>query len=278
MKKILITGSNGQLGKELLIQLLNLQKYKLILTDIDTLDISNIDEVNQELCNSMPDIVINCAAFTAVDLCEDEPEKAYQSNAIGAKNLAIVSELIGAKIIQISTDYVFDGNSNVPYIETSKPNPQSAYGKTKLAGELFVQQYNPQHFIVRTAWLYGDGNNFVKTMLKLSETRKQLKVVNDQFGSPTSTKELAKAMIQLIDSDKYGIYHATCEGYCSWYDFAIKIFEVKEIMIDVTPCTSDEYPQKANRPKFSVLENRKLKEEFDFYFKNWDEALIEYLR
>ena len=276
--KILITGADGQLGKELVNQLSKNKKYDLLLTDVNSLDITNEIDVQQYFLYNKPDIVINCAAHTAVDLCEDEPEKAYQINAIGARNLAIVSAEIESKIIQISTDYVFDGEVNIPYVETSKPNPQSIYGKTKYQGEIFVQEFNSRNFIVRTAWLYGDGHNFVKTMLRLADVKDQITVVNDQFGSPTSTKELVRAILQLIDSDKYGIYHATCEGYCSWYDLAVKIFELKEIEIDVVPCSSDEYPQKAKRPKFSVLENRKLKENFDFYFRHWDEALKDYLR
>ena len=278
MKRILVLGSDGQLGKELRKQLINFPKeYEVIFTNKESFDIVDFEESKILIEFYKPNLIINCAAFTAVDLCEEQQEKANLINAVGPKNIAIYSKEVGAKIIHISTDYVFDGDTNMPYIETSKPNPINVYGRTKLQGELFIQEHNPKHFILRTAWLYGDGHNFVKTMMRLADVKDQITVVNDQFGSPTSTKELVRAILQLIDSDKYGIYHATCEGYCSWYDLAAKIFELKGIEIDVVPCSSDGYQQKAKRPKFSVLENKNLKDNFNFHFKPWDEALIEYL-
>ena len=278
MKRILVLGSDGQLGKELRKQMINFPKeYEVIFTNKESFDIVDFEESKKQIEFYKPNLIINCAAFTAVDLCEEQQEKAYLINAVGPKNLAIYSAEVGAKIIHISTDYVFDGDTNMPYIETSNPNPINVYGRTKLQGEFFIQEYNPKHFILRTAWLYGDGHNFVKTMLRLADVKDQITVVNDQFGSPTSTKELVRAILQLIDSDKYGIYHATCEGYCSWYDLAVKIFELKGIEIDVVPCSSEGYPQKAKRPKFSVLENNNLKDNFNFHFKPWDKALMEYL-
>ena len=275
--KILITGSKGQLGLELVKQLKIKGLYKIIDTDRDELDIVDIDNVNEFILSSKPDVVINCAAHTAVDLCETDIENAYKINAIGPRNLAIACEKIGAKFVQVSTDYVFDGNGNRPYREDDKTNPNSIYGSSKLMGENFTKEFCSKYFIVRTAWLYGEGNNFVRTMLKLSETNKEINVVNDQFGSPTSTVDLAKAIIELIHTEHYGTYHGTCEGKCSWYDFAQKIFEISNIDIKVNPVTSEEYKRLAPRPAYSVLDNFMLKLVGLNSFRNWEDALIEYL-
>lgn len=220
--KILITGSKGQLGLELTRQLTGNKEYELILTDREELNIVDIDNVNEVILSNKPDVVINCAAHTAVDLCETDIENAYKINAIGPRNLAIACEKIGAKFVQVSTDYVFDGKGKRPYREDDGTCPNSIYGTSKLMGENFTKEFCSKYFIVRTAWLYGEGNNFVRTMIKLSETNKELNVVNDQFGSPTSTVDLAKAIINLIHTEHYGTYHGTCEGQCSWYDFAKK--------------------------------------------------------
>ena len=275
--KILITGSKGQLGLELVKQLKIKGLYKIIDTDRDELDIVDIDNVNEFILSSKPDVVINCAAHTAVDLCETDIENAYKINAIGPRNLAIACEKIGAKFVQVSTDYVFDGNIDRPYREDDNTCPNSIYGSSKLMGENFTKEFCSRHFIVRTAWLYGDGNNFVRTMLKLSETNKEINVVNDQFGSPTSTVDLAKAIIELIHTEHYGTYHGTCEGKCSWYDFAQKIFEISNIDIKVNPVTSEEYKRLAPRPAYSVLDNFMLKLVGLNSFRNWEDALIEYL-
>ena len=275
--KILITGSKGQLGLELVKQLKIKGLYKIIDTDRDELDIVDIDNVNEFILSSKPDVVINCAAHTAVDLCETDIENAYKINAIGPRNLAIACEKIGAKFVQVSTDYVFDGNIYRPYREDDNTCPNSIYGSSKLMGENFTKEFCSRHFIVRTAWLYGDGNNFVRTMLKLSETNKEINIVNDQFGSPTSTVDLAKAIIELIHTEHYGTYHGTCEGKCSWYDFAQKIFEISNIDIKVNPVTSEEYKRPAPRPAYSVLDNFMLKLVGLNSFRNWEDALIEYL-
>ena len=275
--KILITGSKGQLGLELVKQLKIKGLYKIIDTDRDELDIVDIDNVNEFILSSKPDVVINCAAHTAVDLCETDIENAYKINAIGPRNLAIACEKIGAKFVQVSTDYVFDGNIDRPYREDDNTCPNSIYGSSKLMGENFTKEFCSRHFIVRTAWLYGEGNNFVRTMLKLSETNKEINVVNDQFGSPTSTVDLAKAIIELIHTEHYGTYHGTCEGKCSWYDFAQKIFEISNIDIKVNPVTSEEYKRLAPRPAYSVLDNFMLKLVGLNSFRNWEDALIEYL-
>ena len=275
--KILITGSKGQLGLELVKQLKIKGLYKIIDTDRDELDIVDIDNVNEFILSSKPDVVINCAAHTAVDLCETDIDNAYKINAIGPRNLAIACEKINAKFVQVSTDYVFDGNIDRPYREDDNTCPNSIYGSSKLMGEKFTKEFCSRYFIVRTAWLYGEGNNFVRTMLKLSETNKEINVVNDQFGSPTSTVYLAKAIIELIHTEHYGTYHGTCEGKCSWYDFAQKIFEISNIDIKVNPVTSEEYKRPAPRPAYSVLDNFMLKLVGLNSFRNWEDALIEYL-
>lgn len=276
--KIIITGAQGQLGQELVKQLDKKYEYDVIKTDRDTLDITNIENVNTFILERNPDVVINCAAHTAVDLCETDIENAYKINAIGPRNLAIVCEKIGAKLVQVSTDYVFDGNGTRPYREDDINCPNSVYGTSKLMGENFVREFCSKYFIVRTAWLYGEGNNFVRTMLKLSETNSELNVVNDQIGSPTSTVDLAKAIIDLIHTEHYGIYHGTCEGQCSWYDFAKKIFEIKNIDIKVNPVTSDEFKRPAPRPKYSVLDNFMLKLVGLNSFREWEDSLEEYLK
>lgn len=276
--KIIITGAQGQLGQELVKQLDKKYEYDVIKTDRDTLDITNIENVNTFILEQNPDVVINCAAHTAVDLCETDMENAYKINAIGPRNLAIACEKVGAKLVQVSTDYVFDGNGVRPYREDDITCPNSVYGTSKLMGENFVREFCSKYFIVRTAWLYGEGNNFVRTMLKLSETNSELNIVNDQIGSPTSTVDLAKAIIDLIHTEHYGIYHGTCEGQCSWYDFAKKIFEIKNIDIKVNPVTSNEFKRPAPRPKYSVLDNFMLKLVGLNSFRKWEDSLEEYLK
>ena len=275
--RIIITGANGQLGLELSKQLSRNKEYEVICTDIAELNIVDINSVNKVISKYKPDVVINCAAHTAVDLCETDIENAYKINAIGPRNLAIACEKVNAKFVQVSTDYVFDGNIDRPYREDDNTCPNSIYGSSKLMGEKFTKEFCSRHFIVRTAWLYGEGNNFVRTMLKLSETNKEINVVNDQFGSPTSTVDLAKAIIELIHTEHYGTYHGTCEGKCSWYDFAQKIFEIRNIDIKVNPVTSEEYKRTAPRPTYSVLDNFMLKLVGLNSFRNWEDALIEYL-
>lgn len=276
--KVLITGASGQLGLELQAQLRERKdKIQVIATDYETLDITNIEQVKAELTLLKPDVVINCAAHTEVDKCEEDIEDAYRINAIGPKNLAIACDEIGAKLVQVSTDYVFSGEVPGARREDDLTGPQSIYGTSKLLGEEYVKTFCKKHFIIRTAWLYGEGNNFVRTMLKLSETNKELNVVGDQFGSPTSTKDLAKAIIELMQTEYYGTYHGTCEGECSWYDFACKIFELKGIDIKVNKVTSEEFVRPAKRPKYSVLDNFMLKLYGLNSFRHWEEALKDYL-
>ncbi|SCI70880.1 dTDP-4-dehydrorhamnose reductase [uncultured Clostridium sp.] len=276
--KILITGCNGQLGIELSRQLQDIKHNEIIKMDKNNLDISDFEVVNNKIQDINPDIIINCAAFTAVDLCEQEVELAYKINSLGARNLAIVAEKISAKLIHISTDYVFDGDTDDFYREDSYTNPKSIYGKSKLMGEKYVQQFCSKYFIIRTAWLYGDGKNFVKTMINISKKTKDIRVVNDQIGTPTSTVDLAKVIIALIKTEYYGIYHATCEGYCSWYDFAKKIFEIKKIDINVIPVASSEYKAVAKRPANSVLDNFMLELVNLNTMRKWEDALEDYLK
>ncbi len=293
--KILITGANGQLGRELTKQYLERNNIELILTDIGdfdiakdncqdnniihkvSLDITNKINANKVINEYKPDVVINCAAHTAVDKCETDEENAYKINALGPKYLAAATSAIGSEMVQVSTDYAFDGEGNTPLIETDKVNPQTVYGSTKLQGEILVRENNPKHYVVRTAWLYGDGNNFVKTMLKLSETNKVLKVVNDQKGTPTSTVDLARVVIKLIENKAYGLYHCTCKGECTWYDFTKEIFRIKGIDTEVIPCTTDEFPRPTKRPKYSVLRNYGLENSIGDITREWEESLEEYL-
>ncbi len=283
-RRIVITGACGQLGRALNQVLKERCDLTVINTDMGEptaycpiiLDITNSVAVMNLVQDVNPEIIINCAAHTAVDLCESDRERAYQINATGPKNLAAAADAMDAKLIHISTDYVFDGEGNTPYTEDAVPNPKSVYGTTKLAGEEFVKSLCKKYNIVRTAWLYGEGKNFVKAMLALAEKNSEIKVVNDQYGSPTSALELARAIAFLIDKDDSGIYHGTCEGRTSWYEFAIEIFRLAGKKVVVKPITTEEYPTPARRPKYSVLENKKLKEA-GYTMKHWKEALKEYM-
>lgn len=286
MKKILLTGALGQLGRA--IQREYGDSVEFIRTDmvendgVKKLDISNQAALDEVMSAEKPDVIINCAAFTNVDGCEKEEDKAFIANAIGPRNLAIASSMYGAKLVHISTDYVFNGNAVKPLIETDTPDPVSAYGRTKLAGENFVRDFSDRFFILRTAWLYGEGHNFVKTMLKLSETHDTVSVVKDQLGTPTSASELAKMIHVLEPTENYGIFHATCEGDTNWADFTEEIFKKKGIPTKVNHVTSEEYkamnPASADRPHYSILEDRMLKLTTDYRMADWEKALDEYLR
>lgn len=287
MKKVIITGCNGQLGRAVNQLYANSTEYELINTDfgidgITSLDISNLDNVMELFKEVKPYAVINCAAMTNVDGCEVQKDLAYKINALGPRNLSIASRETGSKLVHISTDYVFPGNGTQPYIEFDTPSPKSMYGASKLAGENFVKQFAENYFIIRTAWLYGDGKNFVKTMLRLSENHDTVSVVNDQLGSPTSASELAKAIAYLLPTDNYGLFHGTCEGMCSWADFTKEIFRLAGKSTVVNPVTSAQYkemnPQSADRPAYSVLENYMFKLTSDFMFADWHDAIAEYLK
>ncbi len=277
MKKIIITGGNGQLGRAMNALYRDNKEITIINTDVDELDITNLEQVKDFVAEEKPYAIVNCAAYTAVDACEDEVDLAYRINAIGPRNLAIAANLNGAKLMHISTDYVFAGDATEPYLEFDTPAPAGIYGKSKLAGEEFVRTFCKEHFIIRTAWLYGDGKNFVKTMLRLAETRDEVSVVMDQVGSPTSTKELAKGMDALLFTDNFGTFHGTCEGVCSWADFAEEIFRLAGTKTVVKRITSEEFAAKAKRPAYSVLENYMFKITCGFKFADWKDAIREYM-
>ena len=264
MKKILVTGCNGQLGRAINKQYSGVDKIEIVNTDVADLDITDIGQTLDLVRQIKPYAIINCAAHTGVDACETECDSAYRINAVGPRNLSIAATETGAKLIHISTDYVFAGDAKTPYTEFDKPDPQGMYGKTKLAGEQFVQQFAKNYFIIRTAWLYGDGKNFVRTMLRLAETQETVRVVKDQLGSPTSAKELAKIIDQLIWTENYGVFHGTCEGVASWADFAEEIFRLAKKNTQVVRVTTEEYGNPVKRPAYSVLENYMLKLTTDY--------------
>lgn len=277
MKKILVTGCNGQLGRAVNVLMGGDSDIEIINTDVADLDITCVDNVLETVRSAKPDAIINCAAYTAVDASESDLDLAYRINAIGPRNLSIAATDVGARLMHISTDYVFDGKATRPYTEFDEVNPQGAYGKTKLEGERFVAQFAERFYIIRTAWLYGDGKNFVKTMLKLSEDRDSVSVVADQFGTPTSASELAKAINFLLFTDNYGLFHGTCEGSCCWADFTEEIYRIKDIHTRVNRITTDEYPTPAKRPAYSVLDNYMLRLTSDYEFADWHDAIREYL-
>ena len=234
MKRVFITGAQGQLGLAIIELLKDKQEYELYLTDsrpdlegiIKMLDITDEASVKSEILSFYPDIIINCAAMTAVDLCETEKERAYAINALGPKYIAKAANSIGAKLIHISTDYVYDGQAQTPYTEEAVPNPISVYGSTKLVGDKFVMDYCPKASIIHTSGVYGEGKNFVRTMLRLADEDRKIRVVSDQIVTPTSSMELARVIVYLMETDSHGKYHATCEGSTNWYEFALKIFKI----------------------------------------------------
>mgnify|MGYP003211469817 FL=1 len=287
MKKILVTGCNGQLGRAIRKEYAA-SDVEFINTDVVegegvvSLDITDVDTVLKLVRAEKPDVIINCAAHTNVDKCEEQWDLAYKINAIGPRNLSIAATEADAKMIHVSTDYVFEGNGTRPYTEFDAPNPVSAYGKTKLEGENFVKEFAKKHFILRTAWLYGDGKNFVKTMLALAENHDELNVVCDQVGTPTSAVELAKMIHYLEGTENYGTFHATCEGDTNWADFAEAIFKRAGKNVKVNHVTSKQYkemnPASANRPAYSILEDYMIKLTSDFVMADWQDALDVYMK
>lgn len=287
MKKILVTGCNGQLGRAIRKEYAA-SDVEFINTDVVegegvvSLDITDVDAVLKLVRAEKPDVIINCAAHTNVDKCEEQWNLAYKINAIGPRNLSIAATEADAKMIHVSTDYVFEGNGTRPYTEFDAPNPVSAYGKTKLEGENFVKEFAKKHFILRTAWLYGDGKNFVKTMLALAENHDELNVVCDQVGTPTSAVELAKMIHYLEGTENYGTFHATCEGNTNWADFAEAIFKRAGKNVKVNHVTSKQYkemnPASANRPAYSILEDYMIKLTSDFVMADWQDALDVYMK
>lgn len=275
--KILITGANGMLAKAVRNEL---KDEELILTDVAELDITNIDAVRKFVNEVQPQYIINCAAYTAVDKAEEQLELARKVNALGPKNLAIVANEEDATLIHISTDYVFGGAKSVEedYTEMEEKNPESVYGITKLEGENAITDSTFKYYIFRTAWLYGDGNNFVRTMLKLGKEKEEINVVSDQHGSPTYAVDLASIIHQVIEKQlPYGIYHATNLGYTTWYEFTKQIFEKANISCKVNPVTSEEFASAAKRPKNSKLSKEKILKA-GIEIPTYEDALDRYLK
>ncbi|HNY43691.1 MAG: dTDP-4-dehydrorhamnose reductase [Bacteroidota bacterium] len=279
--KILVTGSKGQLGSKIKDLSVDFQSFSFSFTDLDELDITNFNSVLDFFKFEKPDIVINCAAYTAVDKAEDDYENAFKINALGPENLAKACNVHNSKFIHISTDYVFDGKEREkPYLESDFTSPQSVYGSTKLEGENLVLKNLQDAIIVRTAWLYSEyGHNFVKTMLNLAQSRTELSVVNDQVGSPTYAGDLAQAILQISmqyfeeNYWKSGVYHFSNLGKCTWFEFAKEIFKIKNINIKVNPVTSEEFPSKVKRPKYSVLDKEKIITTYKIDVPDWRDSL-----
>lgn len=284
MKKIIVTGCNGQLGRAINQLYKGNTEYEFVNTDvfegqgITSLDITNVDQVLALAREVKPYAIINCAAHTNVDKCETDIDNAYLINAIGPRNLSIAATETGAKLMHVSTDYVFPGNENKALTEFDPVGPVSMYGRTKLAGENFVKEFADKYFIIRTAWLYGDGKNFAKTMLRLAESHDVVGVVKDQYGTPTSALELAKAIRYLLPTDNYGLFHGTCEGSCSWADFAAEIFKLAGLNTKVNYITTEEFNSPTKRPAYSILDNYMLRLTTDFTFADWHDALQVYMK
>lgn len=288
--KILITGAKGQLGSQITNIIHNgcseLGKIdsrysgaEIVGIDIEDLDISNLEDSKKYISEVNPDIIINSAAYTNVDGCEENNDVAFKANSLGPRNLAIICEEIDAKLIHISTDYVFDGNGIVPYREYDRPSPVSIYGKTKLLGEEYVKNICKKYFIFRTAWLYGhNGKNFVKTIMKASTEKDYLEVVNDQLGNPTNAEDLAHHILKIAMTEEYGIYHCTGKGECSWFDFASKIVELSGNSCTVKPITSDKINRAAKRPSFSSLDNMMLRCTVGDEMRSWQKALESFIK
>lgn len=279
MNNILVTGANGQLGNEIRRFAGKATHNRYIFTDVAELDITDLQAVRHCVSENQIAVIVNCAAYTNVDKAEDDFETADRINHKAVENLAIASKEAGATLIHVSTDYVFQGNGNLPCREDEPTNPLGVYGKTKLAGEEAIKEVGCKHLIFRTAWLYSAfGNNFVKTMKRLTSERERLSVVFDQVGTPTYAGDLAALILHIIEKGKYkqqqGIYHFSNEGVCSWYDFAREITALSGNKCDVQPCHSDEFPSKVKRPAFSVLDKTKVKKDFDYVVPYWKDSLI----
>lgn len=275
--KVLVTGVKGQLGYDVM-KCLEERGIKAVGADIEQFDITDIEKTRKFISEHRPDAVIHCSAYTAVDRAEDELEVCYRVNAEGPKNIATVCKEIDAKMIFISTDYVFPGDGDRFYEPEDLTGPLSEYGKTKLAGEEFVKQILDHYFIVRISWVFGkNGNNFVKTMLRLGKERDEMNVIGDQIGSPTYTKDLALLLCDMVITEKYGVYHATNEGICSWADFAKEIFQLSDLGTKVNVITTEEYPTRAVRPKNSRMSKDKLEQNGFNRLPEWKDALARYL-
>ena len=275
--KVLVTGTKGQLGYDVVNEL-EKRGHTAVAVDIEEMDITDAVSVERVITEAEVEAVIHCAAYTAVDAAEDNVEICRRVNAEGTKNIAKVCKKLDLKMIYISTDYVFDGEGERPWEPDDERHPLNVYGQTKYEGELAVEKYLEKYFIVRIAWVFGvNGKNFIKTMLKFSETHEELNVVDDQVGSPTYTYDLAVLLVDMAESDKYGRYHATNEGLCTWYQFAKEIFRQAGVEVKVNPVTSDMFPAKAKRPKNSRMSKEKLDVNGFHRLPTWQNALERYL-
>lgn len=274
--KVLILGANGQLGSEFKTFLKD--KAEIFAFSHNQLDILNFEELSNKLKRISPDVVLNCAAYTKVDQAEKDKDLTYRVNVIGAKNVSFASFKTRAKVIYFSTDYVFDGVKESPYNEFDKPNPISEYGKSKLLGEIYTKEHNPDNLILRASWLYGiNGANFVKNIIKIAKEKGELKVVNDQVGTPTYTLDVVKQTWRLIQDDSVGLYHCSNTGQTTWFGFAKKIIEKLNRKAKILPIRTDEFSALARRPSFSVLENYLLKIEDKNIMRNWEEAFNDFI-
>jgi dTDP-4-dehydrorhamnose reductase len=274
--KVLVLGANGQLGYEFSNFLRD--KVELFAFSHSELDILDFEKLVNKFLELSPDIVINCAAYTKVDQAEKEQALAYKINAVGARNVSFASFKINAKVVYFSTDYVFDGKKNTPYNEFDKPNPISVYGKSKFLGEIHTKEHNSNHLILRISWLYGvNGSNFVKTIIRLAKEKGELKVVNDQIGTPTYSLDVVKQAWKLIQEDSVGLYHSASLGQTTWFEFARRIVEKLNLNAKVVPIETDEFPALVKRPNFSVLENYLLKLEGRNIMRNWEEAFGDFI-
>ena len=279
---ILITGANGQLGRSLR-RLGGVSPHNYLFTDVAELDITDAAAVLRTVEERRIDVIVNCAAYTDVERAEEDEPTAELLNHKAAGNLAAAAKATGATLFHVSTDYVFDGTAHTPYTEDGTPSPLGAYGRTKLAGERAVMASGCRYLIFRTAWLYSEyGNNFLKTMLRLTSERDTLQVVFDQIGTPTYAGDLALAIFSIIESERYagneGVYHFTDEGVCSWYDFAREIMEQSKLSCRIRPIESKDYPTPAPRPQYSVLNKAKIKQRFNIEIPHWKEGLVKCLK
>jgi len=278
-KKILVTGANGQLGRSMRRLAEKYPQFDFVMTDVEELDICNNAAVMSFVEEKKPDFIVNCAAYTAVDNAEDNEPLCTKLNCEAVRNIGQAAQTVGARVVHISTDYVFNGRNFQPYTEDDEPNPASVYGRTKLAGEIALQASCRESVIIRTAWLYSEfGKNFVKTMLRLCRERDEIRVVFDQIGTPTYAGDLAQAVMSVVVSAEAGsfapgIYHFTDEGVCSWYDFTVKIVEIAGLSCHVVPIETKDYPSKAERPHFSVLNKSKIKSTYGIDIPHWETSL-----
>lgn len=275
--RVLVTGVKGQLGYDVVNELTK-RGYESFGVDIDEMDITDFDSVRRVITAAKVDSVVHCAAYTAVDKAEDFPEICMKVNVEGPCNIARICRELDLKMVYISTDYVFSGTGEEPFGEYDPKGPTNVYGKSKLEGELAVSELVDKHFIVRISWAFGyNGNNFVKTMLKLGKERGSVSVVSDQIGSPTYTFDVARLLVDMLETEKYGTYHGTNEGYCSWYDFACEIFNYAKMNVEVIPVDSTKFPVKATRPKNSRLSKNELDKNGFQRLPQWDDALHRYM-